>query len=159
MPVYFIPEKERRMSFQLPVFTRSVYSQRMFSSLRSRWAMPAEQHSLHEEKYIRNPQTAIERVLGVLPLVCRKSSAWAMSLTTLLASSSSKYFRFWMCVRMVPEGREDSCCGNLPIYKEERKLIISFNCKFVLTTTQLFKHQIKAAAVFKEMDQFQNVAE
>lgn len=100
--------------------TRSVYSQRMFSSLRSLWAMPAEEHFvtvtmslLWQIKGKKKNTLLFSLVFGSwldadLPFVCKKSRAWAMSLTTLLASSSSKCFRFWMCVRMEPEGREDN---------------------------------------------------
>lgn len=84
--------------------TLSVYSQRMFSSLRSLWAIPAQRQSTGPASGQRNNQAALlgDWLRPRLPFVCRKSSAWEMSLTTLLASSSLKCFRFWMCARMEP---------------------------------------------------------
>lgn len=90
--------------FPNSILTRSVLSQSMFSSFRSLWAMPEKTHpSSHDEKKALNLFSIIKHYLNFnLPFVCKKSRACAMSLTTLLASSSLKCFWFWMCVRMEP---------------------------------------------------------
>lgn len=96
--------------WKLCLTTWSVYSQRMFSNFRSLWAIPAEKHFIiamtkktHMFSLDYDSWWEINQ-----PFVCRKWRAWAMSFTTLLASNSSKCFRFWICVRMEPERGDDT---------------------------------------------------
>lgn len=83
----------------------------------------AHYHHDSKEKKQTNKKVQLSDFCSILdadiPFVCKKSSAWAMSLTTLLASSSSKCFRFWMCVRIEPEGKKKmiTCCNQRLITK------------------------------------------
>lgn len=136
------------------LITWLVFSQRMFSSLRSRWAIPAEKHIIIAPTKTNTLSLDWDSCWGInQPFVCRKWSAWAMSLTTLLASNSSKCFRFWIWVRMDPERAARTCNQQKP-FRIQKKC----DCWVgQFTPTELFKHQIKAGAVFKELNQFQNV--
>lgn len=61
-----------------------------------------------------------------------------------------------MCVRMEPESSKQK-----QLYQSVCVLCVQMvwlgHYESVLTSTQLFKYQIKAGVVFKELDQFQNV--
>ena len=119
----------------------------------------------HNETYIYHHSYSMQAPRGSflagirgLPLVWRKLRAWPISLTTLLASSSSKCLRFWIWVKIEPEDIENKDFESQPDNTKhwEDMTEIAWKC-CVRTSSQLLKHQVKARIILKELYQFQNV--
>lgn len=122
------------------------------------------------------------------PLLCKKSSALAMSCTTMLASCSLKCLLLWMWVKTEPRGKKNK---NIHVLKHVRstywfsyiKLFLALhNLKYLhcihvitvcykailsqkkvmerdqLTSPQLLKHQVKLILLLKKLYKLQNVS-